>query len=376
MLGDGLLPGFFLVALATILSVYTYHLVEDPLRRSQWLMPRIDRGRRRSHRRRRRSSRASSTFFSPAYQKTALSLLAIVTAVLLVVALQPPTSTTSAVPAPPVAFPSGGASGGATAQDQLQASLTQALGAKAWPKLSPSMNAVMTGGLGPDDIHACGGADIIDEASCTWGDPKADKTMVVVGNSTALVYVDLLRRTIGDDNGWKVVSYGMYGCGFRDMAILAPPPDAQKSCRERPDDAVAAINRLKPDVVVLSGTGNVESAESQISKLKVKPMLVYLPGPPADKDVNDCFTKVSKPADCITTPEEGWGVVDAKLANDMGGVYVNTQKWFCVDLRCPAFVGTTPMKLDRFHLTTEYNGLIVPAVKEELASREIVKLPV
>ncbi|GAA3553839.1 acyltransferase family protein [Microlunatus spumicola] len=375
VLGDGLLPGLFLVALATILAVYTYHLVEDPVRRSQWLVPRSDRGRsrRRGHRRHRRSTQARPAFFSPAYQKTAVSLLALVTAVLLVVALQPRTATTTATVAPPVGLPSG-ASAGTTAQDQLQASLAQALGAEAWPTLSPSMSSVLTGGLGPDDIHACGGADTIDESSCTWGDPKADRTIVVVGNSTALVYVDLLRRVIGNDDGWRVISYGMYGCGFRDMTILAPPPDAQKSCRQRPDDAVAAINRLDPDVLVLSGTGNVESATSEIGKITVKPKLVFLPGPPADKDVNDCFTKVSTPADCVSVPEEGWGVLESKLANDLGGVYVNSQKWFCVDLRCPAFVGTTPMKLDRFHLTTEYNGLIAPAVKEELESREIVRL--
>jgi hypothetical protein len=53
---------------------------------------------------------------------------------------------------------------------------------------------------------------------------------------------------------------------------------------------------------------------------------------------------------------------------------VNSQKWFCVDARCPAFVGTTPMKLDRFHLTSPYNALIAPAVREELESREIIRL--
>lgn len=63
------------------------------------------------------------------------------------------------------------------------------------------------------------------------------------------------------------------------------------------------------------------------------------------------------------------------MARDVGGVYVNTQKWVCVDNRCPAFVGTTPVKLDRFHLTSPYNTLIAPAVREELVSREIVDLP-
>jgi SGNH domain (fused to AT3 domains) len=376
ILGPSVLAGVLLVVIATVATVYTYHLVEDPIRRSQWLVPKpkTPTPQRQGHHRRSRSSRGRNgqPRTSPAYQRTALSLLALVTALMIVVAFKSVPTTSSAGPVVPVSLPS--ASGATTAQDQLQAQIAQALAAKAWPTLSPSMNSVMTGGLGPDEIHSCGGADTINEAACTFGDPKAKHTIVVVGNSLALVYVDLLRKVVGNDHGWKVISYGMYGCGFRDMTIMAPPADAQKSCRQRPDDAVAAINRLKPDVVVLSGTGNVESGESEVHKITAKPKLVFIPGPPADKDVNDCFTKVSKPADCISAPEEGWGVLDAKLANDLGGVYVNSQKWFCVDERCPAFVGTTPMKLDRFHLTSAYNALIAPAVKEELVSRDIIKL--
>ncbi|MGI3782674.1 MAG: acyltransferase family protein, partial [Janthinobacterium lividum] len=373
VLGDGVLPGLFLVALAVLLTVYTYHLVEDPVRRSQWLTPRPRTARSRRQRRAGRSR--TSTPFSPAYQRTALSLLALVTAVMVVVAFQPRATTTAATTtAVPVPLPSAGARA-ATAQDQLQAQIAQALTAKAWPNLSPSMDTVISGPLGPDDIHACGMADTIDEASCTWGDPKARHTVVVVGNSVAVVYVDLLRRVLGNDHGWKVVSYGQYGCGFRDMTMVAPPADALKSCGKRPDDAVTAINRLDPDVLVVSGgTGTPAAAEAEIHKITVKSKLVLLPGPPADKDVNDCYSKVSRPADCISTPEAGWGATEAKIANDLGGVYVDSQKWFCVNERCPAFVGTTPVKLDRFHATSAYNALIAPAVRQEVESRGIAKL--
>ena len=267
-----------------------------------------------------------------------------------------------------------GAGGTSAAQTQLTGQIAQALTATSWPTLSPTMDSVMTGGLGPDDIHACGRADTIDEAVCTFGDPKAKHTVVVVGNSVAMVYVDLLHKVLGDDHGWRVISYGMYGCGFRDMTILAPPADAQASCRQRPDDAVTAINRLDPDVVVLSGTGNVASADSEIAKLKVKSKLVLLPGPPADKDVNACYTKVSTPADCVSVPDETWGVLESKVASDVGGVYVNSLPWFCVDGKCPAFVGSTPMKLDRFHLTSAYNALITPVVRDQLTAQGIFKL--
>ncbi len=371
VLGTGVLASVFLVALAVLLTVYTYHLVEDPIRRSQWLVPRA---KTQGSRRRRRASRSTNaSVVSPAYQRTALSLLALVTAVMVVVALQPRATTTTATPAP-VAVPSAGTAA-VTAQDQLSASIAQALTAKAWPALSPSMNSVIGGPLGPDDVHACGIADTVDEASCTWGDPKATHTVVVVGNSVAVVYADLLRKAVGNDRGWKVVSYGQYGCGFRDMTIVAPPADSLKSCSKRPDDAVAAINRLRPDVVVVSGgTGTVAAAEAEIRKVTAKSKLVLLPGPPADKDVNDCYSKVSTPADCVSQPEAGWGATESKIANDLGGVYVDSKKWFCVDERCPAFVGTTPVKLDRFHATPAYNALIAPAVREELQSRGIVKL--
>jgi peptidoglycan/LPS O-acetylase OafA/YrhL len=372
ILGGGFLVGLFLVALSTVAAVYAYHLVEDPLRRSSWLMPRPDKP-RRGHRR--RSRRSGTSRLSPAYQRTALSLLALVTAVLVGVALQPRATTTTATPVVPVSLPSGTTSAPATAQDQLQGQIAQALTATAWPTLSPSMNSVMSGPLGPDDVHACGAADTIDEKSCTFGDPKARHTIVVVGNSVAVVYADLLRKVVGNDNGWNVVSYGQYGCGFRDMKVVPAPADSLKSCDQRPDEAVAAINRLQPDVVVVSGgTGTVAAAEAELRKITAKSKLVLLPGPPADKDVNDCYSKVSKPADCVSEPEPGWGSSESKIANDLGGVYVDPRRWFCVEDRCPAFVGTTPVKLDRFHLTSAYNALIAPVVRDELETLGVVRI--
>lgn len=127
-------------------------------------------------------------------------------------------------------------------------------------------------------------------------------------------------------------------------------------------------------LVVSGGTGAVEAAESELRKLTAKPKLVMLPGPAADKDVKDCYSKVSTPQACVSVVDPSFGSAESKIVNDFGGVYVDPRRWYCVDDRCPAFVGRTPVKLDRYHLTTDDNALITPVVRETLEQREVITL--
>jgi hypothetical protein len=44
-------------------------------------------------------------------------------------------------------------------------------------------------------------------------------------------------------------------------------------------------------------------------------------------------------------------VATARAAAAAGVPSLHTAPWFCVDGRCPAFVGHTPVYVDRVHLT-------------------------
>lgn len=103
--------------------------------------------------------------------------------------------------------------------------------------------------------------------------------------------------------------------------------------------------------------------------------MVFLPGPPEDKDIAACYTKISKPADCVSHIPEGWGIDERKLATAFEkGMYLDPQSWFCVQSSCPAFAGTIPMRMDKAHMTAAYAEHIAPAIRESFDKQEILKV--
>ena len=224
-----------------------------------------------------------------------------------------------------------------------------------------------------DDVRRCGSRDR-DDAACVWGDPAATRTMVTVGNSLSVVYSRTLRTVVGDRSGWRVVPYGMYACPFGDPAVQPITTDRSTGCADRVEQAVAAINRLKPDVVVLSGVRSVAAVVSQLDKVTVPVRYVVIPGPPEDKDVEDCYTPTSTPGDCVSTVPTGWGQRDQALAAELRGTFVDSRRWFCVGNRCPSFAGTTPIKIDKYHISAEYSDRIAPVVRAELTQRGVLRV--
>jgi hypothetical protein len=46
--------------------------------------------------------------------------------------------------------------------------------------------------------------------------------------------------------------------------------------------------------------------------------------------------------------------IEQQVAAETGATHVDPERWFCVDGRCPAVVGTTPVFADGLHVTAEY----------------------
>lgn len=361
LFGDDMWHRAAYAATFTLAAIYAYHLVEDPIRRSGWLT-----GTKRRHAVERQPT-------SMAYKLTALSLLGILTASCVGAALHTgtsrpspaaipksiPTATQKAVALPPKLA-------------ALQTQIAAATRATEWPKLSPSLEEVMAGRQAADDISDCGGVSY-DESACTWGDPKATKTAITVGNSIALTLTGSLRAALGNSDGWNIVSYGMFGCPFANYAT-APNEERPAGCKERPDQAVEAINRIKPEVVFVAGTISVENARDQLAKIKIPTKLVFLPTPPFDKDINACYTKLSTPADCVGGFPPNWAQHERILAAATGGIFLDTSPWFCNSGICPSFVGTIPTKMDRVHMSPAYALHIAPIVRESLRVQKIIPL--
>ncbi|WP_324644137.1 acyltransferase family protein [Pseudarthrobacter sp. LT1] len=361
-MGNGQLQSLIAAALALVTAIYSYHLVENPIRKSNWLKPEAKlRGARRQG-------------LSEGYKITALSLLALVAAGLVGTLLLSKPPTYDAVAAPAIVTPSAGAKASTTPKlDALQAELAAALKAKQWPELNPSIDSVIGSQQAPSDVMRCGDGKVsFDEGACTWGDPNATKTIVTVGDSISMTYVAALRSAIGNTSGWSVTSYGMFGCPFTTRAEIGTRNVIPEGCTDRPDAAVQAINRIKPQMVIFSGS--TTGTDEQIKKITAPSTFVFLPGPPADKNIAECYNKLSSPEDCITTMKSDFGSTDRRLASQYGsrGFYLDSSPWFCSGNSCPSFAGGIPMKLDKVHMTEAYAQHIGPAIRESLEAKKLL----
>lgn len=367
VLGDSATDLSICALIFCVTAIYSFHLVEDPIRRSKWLsgVPKSTR----------RPPRSSPTH---AYKLTALSLLAtaslVVSGTALVQSAPRPQVAVVAVAATPATGEAVPSPSPLPELAKLQVELTSAVGAAEWPELSPTLEDVIEGPQAPEDVMWCG-KNRVDESRCIWGDPNATKTIVTVGNSISMTYVTALKSAIGTSGGWNLISYGMFGCPFGDATSLEGLSTIPEGCAERADEAVAAINRLKPSIVVMSGIQKYDSATAKMKEITAPVRFVFLPGAPIDKDIKSCYSKVSSPADCLSTAPTNWAYHEKKLAGEfpLQGTFVDSLPWYCVESSCPSFAGTIPTKLDASHITANYAEHLGPVIREQFKEQGIME---
>ncbi|OZF07500.1 acyltransferase [Rhodococcus sp. 15-1154-1] len=377
-------PSFYyyvtVLALTFGLSVASYHFVENPIRHSTLLEPRAV----RAAARRTKKNRLGRQPMPVSSRYAAVGAVVLMTAAFGAFALQPvepptapparavvPEQTVDAV----VAVPLG------PANAALASEIDAAVNASEWPDLVPSMDDAIDGAQAPTDIVECGLAATPDPSTCMWGSPDAPRSIMVLGDSMAMSYVQSIRNFAEASNGeWKVRSEAMFGCAFVDMAVTTVDGATVEACPGRKDAAVRAVIETRPDVVIVTNLHTDVSPELWVPGMQRLTdrfessvgKIVFLSAPPNDKKASDCYTRTSAPADCISRVTDTWRArnrAEINLAARVGGVHVDSRALFCTpDDFCPSFVGTTPMKSDSAHMSVEYGQKISPAFGELLRS--------
>ncbi|KAF0963794.1 acyltransferase family protein [Rhodococcus sp. T7] len=371
------------------LSIASYHFFENRIRSSKWLETGIEKKERiildvsRWRLRTLKMSEPSQTI--------GIASLALVTAALAVYATTP--TDPQLLPPSAAAVNQSITANVGPEQGKLSGEISAALASRAWPELSPTMDEAIAGPQAPKAISDCGSINPPPESRCIWGDPNAPKKIVIVGDSVAMTYVEAFKNIAESSGGqWQVRSRAMYGCTFIDQTISSPDPEITEACSQRKAEAISAINKLRPDLVVITNTyeprtndatkqsvtwtewvTGMKALTSQFAANVGK--VAFLAPPPSDVNVRDCYNKLSVPAECVSGLTGDWTTmskVEEDLAHGSGFAYVNSRDWFCVGGYCPAFVGTTPVKLDKVHMTSQYADRISPALRESLTAQGLL----
>lgn len=376
------------VALTFGLSIASYHLIEDPMRRNSFtelgeLMRKMQRG---------RYSPARST----QYAALAAAMLIVVAGTAWLARPVTPSDTVevgdaaidltrekvdSALPAITLG----------PRASALEAEISAALKEREWPVLDPTMESLFSRGevaqLVTPEVAKCSASAIAPPELCTYGPSTAPLKVVLVGDSVALGYSEIWRQLALSSNGTvQVFNQAMGSCVFTQDSI--DRTTVSPECSGRKDSAVEVINTVRPDVVVISNAYardrvvdstremSIQAWSDSLNRIidrfreNTKKVVLVAP-PPSDKAIKECVSKVSStPSSCVGTIPSIWyakAKAEQKLAVEQGGVWVDSRPWFCnQSQRCPSFVGNTPARVDWAHMAPPYAGKVAPAYAESL----------
>ncbi|MGM7698600.1 acyltransferase family protein [Microbacterium sp. A84] len=350
------------LAVTLVLSVATYHLIEDPIRHSHWLEKGSDR---------------KSNLYTIAATVVVMTLVATTSVIVLRPAAAADASpSASMVPITP------------QTQEELTKLLSSALAADDWPTLVVSPGDVAELGR-VDERTGCSPSDLSNLDTCWFPNEGAGRTALVMGDSTAITLIPTVRSALGD--AWNVRGTTMQSCPQIELVMHFDTQERADSCAAHQSAALDVVAETKPDVVFIQ---NVYSHVQKISskappdkggaaewalatfKLvqevqKYAGVVVLVQSPPKGPVLSDCAKPGSTPSACTAGLELAYHQVaeaDRAVARATGATYVRTEDWYCVDGACPGFVGNVPVKLDNIHTTKHFAELLGSILRAKLTN--------
>ncbi|MDN3238180.1 acyltransferase family protein [Glycomyces tritici] len=220
---------------------------------------------------------------------------------------------------------------------------------------------------------------------CWFGDPDGEKTIVLLGDSHAAQWFPAFNQ-IAEASGWKLLPLAKAGCSVADVAEHSNQLGRRYTeCEEWKEKAFAEIESIEPDVVVASSYDEKEIladdpdqawadgwAESLNRLDEAADRVYYLAdsaNPPGDTpaclaehsdNVTACVVGI---AEATTRPERRAAAIEA-IEADTDATVVDPIPWMC-DMEndtCPVVVGNLLVYRDANHLSPRFVAELTPQV--------------
>jgi peptidoglycan/LPS O-acetylase OafA/YrhL len=368
-------------------AALSYRYVEEPIRNSIWLdnSPAAQAIRRKRQHRGPQAPKLRT-------QLIALGVLATVTFIVVGYALFADRSTAPVAVPTPLAKPSAGAQ--ALTPLQVRGTAVQAaLAATEWPALTPDIGELDSKGrtgtaceVGPND-EVPAESDVL--TTCAHGDPSATKTAFLLGDSYAAAYAPGIIDAL---EGYKVVVLTRNSCPAINIAVNLADGSAYPACSDFQQFTADQVAKNKPDLVLISGwhgqvvdrlasdaTGAQAITEWKAALAKSvsgfaasAKQVAVLAGPPTGRNLQECATRFSKPADCVAPISGEYKTFAEAERSAVGSIgnpavkYVPVLDWFCTAEKCPPFIGVNPVYVDGGHLTNAAAKALAPLLRQSL----------
>ncbi|GAP56881.1 acyltransferase, partial [Arthrobacter sp. Hiyo6] len=121
------------------------------------------------------------------------------------------------------------------------------------PELKPSLDVILSDTRPEEDGYGCGKTDLA-KPDCSFDSGKS-RTVVVMGDSTAITLLPTVRAALGDT--YNVRGMTMAGCAALDIHVKADKPQFAEDCAKFQAQSIQTVNAIKPAMVFMSSTSGV-----------------------------------------------------------------------------------------------------------------------
>jgi peptidoglycan/LPS O-acetylase OafA/YrhL len=347
------------------LSVVSYHWIEQPVLRSNWLRGRAERKPRPS----------LHPLRSVAMVAASLALVSGLFAGSSVYAHRGEGVERGAPLADiaPSAFP--------LAADGLREEIASGLNRPSWDGLTPSVDTLADtdSGLAAD----CWNDRNETRDRCTIGPADAANTVVIFGDSLAMNWVPGFTAALKEMPDWNISLYAKVGCPYAATDVYDTDGSLYDSCATFRSWAVEQINDEAPATLVLASGLKKElpgaSTPRQIAQVWGEGVAstlaalnhaspTILSAPPEGKSLVSCANRFTTPRMCGSSTTSLWvETVESTAIAAPSARVINVGAWFCTrDGACPAVIGNIPVRQDVVHMTDAYSQHLAPLLRELL----------
>ena len=192
------------------------------------------------------------------------------------------------------------------------------------------------------------------------------KVAYIFGDSTAQRIPYLLTNNL-DSNSWKIVMRAFPGC---DLGSVNATGYQGINCRKLQNEFFAEVKSHPADLILITEQNNwFQNTPEQTSLANAKvtgllnnlkylaahsKRLIFLGSLPTAIPLVDCVSGQTQLSPSCFANQDNFNFITAmesQLAKSVGGIYVNNSNWFCSNSVCPPIIGTTPVMIDKQHMT-------------------------
>lgn len=247
----------------------------------------------------------------------------------------------------------------------------------------------------PGDMEPmeCLSIDRTNMARCGWGSPRADRSVVVLGDSHAHMWFTALRHVFPPGR-YRVWPLTKASCSNAEIDRREPGlPDLAAACREHRSWVRQQIEKLRPDVVVMSdfagftdwiaadGTPRNEGmrpawraglAESLGRLAPLVPRIILIGQTPEGKALADCLPRDLTLDNCQGSDSymAGQREIERELVEAVGGTFIDPGPWLCAGGRCPPVIAGTAVFHDDNHLTVAMERRLAPLLAAKIRAED------